>query len=802
MRAIIMAGGEGKRLRPITCTMPKPMVELLNRPVIEYCVDLLRKYGIFEITATLHYLPHMIEDYLGDGAKFGVHMRYSVETEPLGTAGSVRYAADGGNEELLVISGDALTDIDLGAAIEAHQNSKAYATIVLKKVKTPMEYGVVLKNEHGIITRFLEKPMPNEVFSDLANTGIYILKPEVLRLIPERGQFDFSKDLFPLMMKQDMPIFGHEAHGYWCDIGDIGQYLAAQADLLNGRCKFEARNMVREGVYIEKGAMISEKAVLMPPCCIGAQAEIADNAVIGPETVIGAGARVGKNTSIKRSVVMRDVRIRERCELRGAIVCSGAHIESGASIFEHAAIGALSSIARNTVIAPNVCVWPQKHLEPGCRYDENVVWETDHGQNMVDHTSGYVDYDLTPERATRIGAAFAAVLGEMGNIAIATDGSQQGMMLKHALTAGAVSRGADVLDMGYCGMSQFEFAIRNLGLSGGIFVRTKAQDPHYAQLILCDAYGARLSSGDQRKFDRELEMGAHRPSTASGLGIVERTTGTTRAYEAELIRRIRLKRIPINSVSIIIAADTTVYDTVARVLLPYGFRVRFMQERDEDKLHKAMVHANAELGCIVNAENVMETVIYRDRYIDENELLTIFLLDFLRHGGKKDIVVHANVPDEYIGLLCENGARTQRVPFERSKWLKAAWQKDAYLPEIFEPEGRIIKLASLQAEGKLDMYLNALPKVYISEAETGCSWREVGRILRSLVETESDNKVELMDGVKIKSDNGWILVRPDNGFTACRIIAGSYEQEYASELCDLYLSKVRAINEEQQEKKE
>lgn len=214
MNAVIMAGGNGTRLRPLTCCTPKPMVPLLNYPVIDYGVNLLKLHGIEDITATLHYLPNRIKDHLGDGSALGVRMQYCVEETPMGTAGSVREAAKDFADTFVVISGDALTDVDLTRAIQWHREKQSKVTILLKKVDLPMEYGVTLLDKQHRITRFMEKPGLSEVFSDLANTGMYIIEPEVMRYIPDTGKFDFSKDLFPLLMREGIALYGYEMQGY------------------------------------------------------------------------------------------------------------------------------------------------------------------------------------------------------------------------------------------------------------------------------------------------------------------------------------------------------------------------------------------------------------------------------------------------------------------------------------------------------------------------------------------------------------------------------------------------------------
>ena len=221
MKAVIMAGGEGTRLRPITLGLPKPMVPLLGRPVMEHIIGLLKRHGFTDICVTLQYMPQVVTEWFGDGAELGVKLTYFVEKEPLGTAGSVKNCmAHLGGEDFLVISGDAVCDLDLSAALGFHRTSRAAATLILHRHSAPLEYGLVLTRDDGRIQRFIEKPGWGQVFTDTVNTGIYLLTRRAMDLVPEDQPYDFGKDLFPLLLSRGAPLYGHVADGYWCDMGD------------------------------------------------------------------------------------------------------------------------------------------------------------------------------------------------------------------------------------------------------------------------------------------------------------------------------------------------------------------------------------------------------------------------------------------------------------------------------------------------------------------------------------------------------------------------------------------------------
>lgn len=640
MKAIIMAGGAGKRLRPLTCTMPKPMVPLLNKPVIEYCVELLVRHGLTDIGVTLHYLPNAIRNHLKDGEKWGAKISYSIEDTPLGTAGSVRKAAGAAKEPVLVISGDAMTDIDLTAAIRTHTQSGAKATLLLKKVPSPTEYGVVLTDKDGIVTRFIEKPAPSEVFSDLANTGIYIFEPEILSMIPDYMPYDFSNDLFPRLLNEGIRIFTTEASGYWSDIGDIEQYAATQADMLDGKCAFETTaKSDGQGIFIEESARIGKRAVITAPCYIGANAEIADNAYFGGYSVACSGVRIGKNSSVKRCILLPEVRVREGAELRGAVLCERVQVEDGASIFEKAAIGAESVLEKHCTVAPRVYIWPNKRLEHDRKYTENLMWEAEAGKQAVRNPeAGYVDFDLTPESAARIGASFAALRTLPAELGVASDGVQQSVMLKYALTAGMVSQGVDVQDMGLCAPSAFAYAIRMLGLDGGIYIRRGETGKYEAELLLLDAMGASLSAGEHRKFRQQYELGAQRPVTASRLGVVQRYTGAERGYEASLRRMARFDGRA--GTAMVIAGDTALYDAVARVLLPCGVGVKLIAERAQEPLLRAMAHAGAQLGFLAGENGALPSAVFGEHAMNEEECIAIFAIAAAEDGRRTLVLPH------------------------------------------------------------------------------------------------------------------------------------------------------------------
>lgn len=360
-----MAGGESTRLRPMTCLKPKPLVPILDRPVMEYIVELLIQHGINDIFVTLCFLPDAIRDHFGDGSGMGARMRYLVEEQPLGTAGSVRNVRRYLDGTFLVISGDTLTNIDLTRLVAFHRDKKALATLALSRVEDPGEYGVVLTDREGQVVRFLEKPGASEVFSHLANTGIYVMEPEIFDFFEDGQVFDFSRDLFPLLLSRGNSLYAVESSEYWCDIGSITRYRQANQDLLNGIPGLTINGVrLREGVFTGKGARIDADVVLESPCFIGANARIVHGSRIGPGSVVGSGTIVDEGTSVKDSVLWEKVVLGKKCDVHGAVICSDTYFGGDNLVSEGAVIGEGTAISRQVKIRPGTRIWPGKGADP------------------------------------------------------------------------------------------------------------------------------------------------------------------------------------------------------------------------------------------------------------------------------------------------------------------------------------------------------------------------------------------------------------------------------------------------------
>ena len=341
MKAILLAGGQGTRLRPLTLHTPKPIVPIFDRPFLQYQIDLVRRIpAIDEVILSLNYQPGRIEEVFGDGSALGVTIRYVVEPEPLGTGGAIKYAARGVTDSVVVFNGDVLTRIDLAAVITLHQARRASATIVLTPVDNPAAYGLVETHPDGRVKRFLEKPTPDEITTNHINAGIYVLEPETFDRIPDGVPWSIERKYFPSLVERDETFVAYVYEGYWIDIGTPEKYTQVHRDIMDGRfatAPFE--KMPPSRIVTAPDAAVAAGATIEGPCFIGAGAVIAAGAHVGPYAVIGRGAQVGEGASVADAIVWPGCRLDSGASVRNAILGHRCHLGENVAVTGDAVLG-------------------------------------------------------------------------------------------------------------------------------------------------------------------------------------------------------------------------------------------------------------------------------------------------------------------------------------------------------------------------------------------------------------------------------------------------------------------------------
>ncbi|MBI4056012.1 MAG: NDP-sugar synthase [Elusimicrobia bacterium] len=337
---MVLAAGAGTRLRPLTYELPKPLVPVVNRPVLHHVLENLRRHSIREVAINLHAHADRVRKSVGDGSRWGLKVHFSHEPTLLGTAGAVkRMAPFFQGAPFIVLSGDGISDVDLTDLINFHQSHRSFATMVLKSVDHRFEYGVALTNAQQRIRGFMEKPSWGDVFSNTVNTGIYLFEPEVLKLIPSGKTYDFGKQLWPLLLKQKRKIYGYSHRGYWCDVGNLMEYRKSQKDAMDGTIRLNLPGtQIRSRIWVDEGSHIHPQVTLIPPVVIGKHCQIGAKAEIGPYTAVGNHSKISGRALLKNCILFERVQVGRNVHLSNCIIGENGHVTESVAVYEAAVL--------------------------------------------------------------------------------------------------------------------------------------------------------------------------------------------------------------------------------------------------------------------------------------------------------------------------------------------------------------------------------------------------------------------------------------------------------------------------------
>jgi len=365
MQAVILVGGEGTRLRPLTLTVPKPMLPLMNRPFLEFQIDLCRRHGIEEIVLSTAYKPEVFEEYFGDGSRLGVKLTCVTEEEPLDTCGAVKNVEKHIDDTFLVFNGDVLSDLDITNLIAFHREKGGKATLYLTRVEDPTAYGLVPLDRRGCITEFLEKPDWEQVVTDLINAGTYVLEPELLDRVPAGERFSFERQLFPGLLEDGIAMYGFPSDAYWMDIGTPAKYLQAHYDILARRMPFDLQGEeVKPSVWAGEGVEIAPEASVFGPTLIGPGCRISPHAVVSSNCVLGPGCVVGEGAHLEGAVLHEGCRVGAESVLRQCVLASGVSVGEKVHVSDRAVLGGDVTVGDDNHLEHGMKVWPGANIPP------------------------------------------------------------------------------------------------------------------------------------------------------------------------------------------------------------------------------------------------------------------------------------------------------------------------------------------------------------------------------------------------------------------------------------------------------
>ncbi len=832
MKAVVMAGGEGTRLRPLTSSRPKPLVPILNKPCMQHTIELLKRYGITDIVVTLYYLADEIEGYFGDGSELGVNLIYTVEDTPLGTAGSVKKAEEYLKDDtFIIVSGDALTDLDVDKALAYHREKQSVATLVLQHVDNPLEFGVVITDDNGRIRRFLEKPSWGEVFSDTVNTGMYILEPSIFEYMQPEKSYDWSQDIFPQILAEEKPMFGYVLGEYWTDVGSLQQYRQAQYEMLGGMTKLPIEGR-REGgdIWIGAGTEIDPNARLIGPLCIGKNCRIKADAHLGPDTVLGDNCLVEEGAILQKAIVWDSNYIGAQSRLTGCTVCFRCTIKEDVDIQEGAVVGDRCHIEPGSTIRPLIKLWPDKIIEAGSVVTMSLIWGSKWQGALFRNlgVSGIANVEMTPDFACKLGASYGAFLKKGATVITSRDSTLVCRMLKRGLIAGLVSVGVNVLDNEGMSLPVTRHTIRSTNAAGGVHIRLAPDQPNLALVEFYDKNGIYLSTNGQRKIETIFYREDFGRTAADEVGAIEFVPRAIEQYSQDFFRLLNTEAVQKRSFKVIV---DYAYNRISGVLPQMLGQLetetialnaytdpkkspKTPADRDElvQSLSEYLVTLNADMGVFLGDDGERLSVVDETGYIlSGSDLLAVFALLAARARPGAQVAVPVTAPSTIDRIMAEHGGGVIRTKTDvRSLMGTAAEGKEGIalagdtsggfiFPE-FHPAfdglfsfAKLLELLAVQ-ETSLSEVRGMLPAYFMASETVSCPWEVKGRIMRVLTAESEGTQTELVDGIKTYGDDGsWVLILPDASEPNFRIYAEAGSQDAANELVHRAVLRISSL---------
>lgn len=830
MKAVIMAGGAGSRLRPITIERPKPMITIVNKPVLGHILSLLKNKGITEVIITVQYLASYIQDYFGDGSSMGMTLTYFAEENPMGTAGSVKNVQSMLDDTFLVLSGDAIIDFDLDEIIAFHRKKEALATITLHSVANPLAYGVIITNEDGYVTQLLEKPSWGEVISDTVNTGLYVLEPEVLDFIPNDRPFDFSLELFPKLLALDKPIAGYVSEDYWCDIGNVSSFQEGVSDVLSGKVRgIDLGETIGDQIWVGGEVSIDPSAVLEGPIFLGNAVKIRANVVIKGPTVIRDNTVIEEYAEINRSIIWRNCFIGKGVALQGAIVLRHCSIKAQAVVYEGAVIGDGSIIGEAAVIHPGVKIWSGKEIDSSAIIKNSVIWGSQGRRALFGRygVSGMVNVDFTPEFSARLGAAFGATLPKNSLVTFNRDPHRSPRMLKRAAIAGLPSAGVRVADLGVQPTPVARYFTRKSDAVAGMHVRLSPFDQMVVNMHFLDENGLNIGRETERNIERVFFREDFRRVYMEEIGTIDYATRVVETYTDDFLKAVNVKAIQARNFNIVVDYASATTSAILPALLSQlkCDVVALNANIDESKMsisygnfQKALKRLRiisrslkADLGVRIDVGGEAISVVDNEGRNLTGIDLSAVMAELVFHANRDGtIAITVDMPHIFEVIAAKYNGRVIRTKADIRTLMKVALFNNVAMatdckgnfifPE-FQPGvdglmaiAKMLEMLAIQ-DRKLNDIVNQLPPYFIKRTRVPCLWEAKGTVMRRLNQQFHNDLLNAVEGVRINLGRGdSILILPSDDQPHIEIIAEAGNETRTDEIIKEYRQLIQDLH--------
>ena len=826
MKAVIMAGGFGTRIQPLTSSFPKPMIPLFNRPIMLHIVELLKKYDITDLVMLLYHQPFYIKNFFRDGSDFGVKITYVTPLQDLGTAGAVKAAEKYLDQRFMVISGDLLTDFNLKKIMDFHSDNKAKATITLTSVKDPLQFGVVITDKEKRITQFLEKPGWGEVISDTINTGIYVLEPEILSQIPDGENFDFSQDLFPQMLADKEALFGYTAKGYWRDIGNTDSYREAYQDIFKGRVNLKIdepkQDFVGKDLRIGVDVKLEHAGGLEGTIVIGDNSQVLGDVSI-KDTVIGRNCTIERGVKLNRCVIWDNSYVKKGAKITDSVICSNVRIGQSAVLEEGVIVADDTSVGDEAVIKADVKIWPKKMIEAGAIVTSNMIWGEKWKKALFEGAiiKGLSNVELTPEFVAKLGCAYGTSLPKGSYVLGGRDSSPSSRMLKRCFVGGLLSAGVNVRDMKLTSLPLLRYKLKTFGEVGGVHFRQAQDDPAALEIVFLDGDGLDFSSNMgknvERIFFKENFPRAHHTEP----GVLVDINNVADFYREGFLRSLDKELLKKAACTVVVDFSfSPASQTLPQLLNELGFSIIALNAYvDEGRgvQVKAKDEALGQLATIVSSlgaqagfwlDPTAESITLVDetgRIYSGVELLSLVVALLLESGQKGTIAVPVQAPSTIERMAGQKRCQVNRTKSSDRAMMEAAASSEIMMAgtidgrfsfprfqPAFDGMFAIAKLMELAAASAMPLSngLSTVPVRAFMQSGISCPWEMKGGIMRRMSEDSLEKEATFIDGIKVHFGDDWALVLPDQYIPFVHIVAEARDEKAAQKLISEYHKKV------------
>ncbi|WP_456480284.1 sugar phosphate nucleotidyltransferase [Nautilia sp.] len=803
VKAVMMAGGFGTRIQPLTHSLPKPMLPVMNVPMMENILKKLKRSGIEEVVILLYYMPEVIKNHFKDGKKWGVKINYVLPDADYGTAGAVGFAREFLDTTFIIVSGDLVSDFDFKKIIEHHSLKNSKLTITLTSVENPLEFGIVITDEEGRIQKFLEKPSWGEVFSNTINTGIYIIEPEILSFIPKNEPFDFSKDLFPLLMEKNIELFGYVAKGYWRDVGNPESYREVHQDIFNGKVRFDfpyEKTVFKDAEVYSFDGKIPKNIHAEGKIVIGKNVKMGKNVRLY-NCVIGDNVVIGDECKIKNTVIWNDVQIGKKSVFDYCVLCNDVKIgdmveaKAGAVIAEGCVIGDFANIAQD------VTVWPNKEIEPAAIVTNNIVFGTKYKNALFNDgvITGTANIEIGCDMACKIGEAFGSHLPKGSVIAVGRDFEAAARMLKRAFVGGVLAGGVNIVDLKSVLPSVLRlYILENENIKGGAYFRKSLYDPSKVEIVLFNEEGLRLKRDVTKKIEKNFFKESFRKVEYEEIGVLEDDKKYYKDARNMYISKIRklIDDSLIKGESFKVAIDLmwgitkSVYPDILKfveieniLLNSYYDNIKVSNishfEKESKKYLSTIVRCvKMNVGFLIYPQGQRLSIIGDDGNVLDrigalNLVLYLYNEEAKRVGKKFRVFLPVWAPDLFDGkfehLKIERGKYSdfKISSFKGFDLIATVDGNFAFTEFSYHRDAIYASLKIMEMLIRYNLKISEIEKditpFYYKIRHIPCLQSQKGEVMRKFIEYAKNKKHTLEEGIKIyENENEWVLMLPDS----------------------------------------